>query len=376
MSTAIRPVVSRRDYKQFIDLPYRLYQDNPYWVPPLRMDQKHVLDPDKNAFFNHGRMQLFLAENDDGETVGRIAGIINGMHLDTYDDGAGFFGFFETIDDYSVAEALLTHAADWLREQGLRQMRGPTNPTMNDTTGLLIEGFDRRPALLMPYNPPYYKNFLQQYGLKQVMTMWAYYVHQKYVKTERLRRGVRLLRKRNPSLSIRPVEMSRFHKEAKLIRDIYNDAWADNWGHVPVTDAEFAQLAENLKQIVDPALALILELDDEPIAFSVTFPDINKVLRYIPNGRLFPFGLAKLLLYTQLFSITSTRMALMGVRREHQGKGFGSIPILETIDQGLAKGYDDCELSWVLDSNHPMKNAIEALGGVKDKQYGMFATEL
>lgn len=375
-SVTVRPVLTPSDRKRFINFPYRLYADNPHWVAPLRIDQKHTLDPSKNAFFDHGQMQLFLAEDATGKILGRIAAIVNGMHLSTYEDATGFFGFFETVEDYSVAEALFEQASAWLRGQGLSHMCGPTNPSLNDTAGLLTQGFDRRPSLLMPYNPPYYQDFLETYGFGRVMTMWAYYIHQKYLTLDRLTRGVRLVRKRHPTLSVRPIDMSRFDKEAAAIRDIYNDAWAKNWGHVPITNAEFAQLAEEMKKIIDPAIALLLELDGQPVAFSVTLPDINEVLQHVHDGRLFPFGLAKLLLYTNLFNISSSRMALMGVRQVHQGKGLGGVLIHETIERGLALNYLECELGWVLDSNSVMKNAIESIGGIKDKQYGLFKTQI
>ena len=369
----VEPVAGRRDRKRFIDFPYAFYRDDyPHWVPPLRRDVKKTLHPRKNAFFDHGDIQLFLATDGSGAVVGRIAAIVNGMHLQKYEDGTGFFGFFECVNDYAVAEVLFDAAHSWLREQGLHAMRGPANPSLNDTAGLLVEGFDEPPSILMPYNPPYHEDFLLRYGFERIMTMWAFYAHKKYAKTDRLRRGVDIIKHRNPGLKLRTIDMDRFQEEADAILDIYNDAWSDNWGHVPMTDAEFEQLASDLKQIVDPNIVFILEIDEEPIAFSIALPNLNQVLQHVPDGRLFPLGLPKLLLHTQLGTIYETRMPLMGVRSDYQGRGFDSWLILATMDNAPSYGYDACEVSWILDTNKPLLNAIDKIGATKDKQYAMF----
>jgi len=378
LSTAVtvRPVTGRSDRKQFIDFPYTFYQDEPHWVPPLRQDVKKTLNTSKNAFFDHGAIQLFLAEDAAGTTVGRIAAIVNGMHLQKYDDGMGFFGFFECVEDYSVAEALLDVAADWLREQGLTGMRGPANPSLNDTAGLLIDGFDSDPSILMPYNPPYHADFLVDYGFERAMTMWAYYVHKKYVKVDKLRRGVQLVKRRTPGLELRTLDMDRFDEEARTILAIYNDAWENNWGHVPMTDAEFEQLAHDLKQIVDPEMVFLLEHEGTPVAFSISLPNLNMALQHVSDGRLFPLGLPKLLAYAQFGGIYEVRMPLMGVRKEYQGRALDSLLVLATIENGPPNGYDACEMSWVLDTNQRLINSLESMGGVVDKEYAMFEKPL
>ena len=375
-TVTIRPVEGRWDRKQFIDVPYEFYPGRyPQWVPPLRRDVKETLDPSSNAFFEHGDMQLFLAEDASGATVGRIAGIVNGMHLQKHEDATGFFGFFECVDDYAVAEALLDAAADWLCEQGLARMRGPANPSLNDTAGLLVDGFDRRPSLLMPYNPPYHEDFLERYGFGRAMTMWAYYLHEKYVEYERLQRGVELVKRRTPGLSLRTLDMDRFEEEVRTVREIYNDAWSDNWGFVPMTEGEVQQLADELKQIVDPELIFFVEHEGEPVGFSVALPDVNQALRHVPDGRLFPYGmpsgLAKLLLHLQ-YAVHECRMPLMGIRKNYQGKGLDSMLVLATIENGPPNGYSACEMSWVLDTNKRLKNHVESLGAVVDKEYAMF----
>ncbi len=374
-SVRVRRVQSRSERNAFVDFPYGFYDADGPWIAPLRQDVTHTLDPKKNAFFAHGSITCFLAYDAQQHVVGRIAAIVNGMHLQKYNDGVGFFGFFECVDDSAVATALLDAAADWLRMQGLTAMRGPTNPSLNDTSGLLVDGFDREPSILMPYNPPTYVGFLTDWGMEQVMTMWAYYVHKKYVKLDKLRRGAQLIHRRNPNLEIRQLDMDRFEEDAQTILHIYNDAWSNNWGHVPMTKAEFDQLAKNLKQVIDPRIVFILEDNGQPVAFSIALPNLNQALRHVPDGRLFPFGLPKLLAYGKL-GIYECRMPLMGVLQSHQGRGYDALVILETIEQGPGHGYDACEMSWVLDSNHKLKNAVTSLGGVVDKQYGMFEKPL
>jgi GNAT superfamily N-acetyltransferase len=373
----ITPVTSARDRKRFIDFAYDFYrEDYPAWIPPLRQDVGHTLDPKHNPFFEHGEIQLFLAEDPRGDVVGRIAAILNGMHLETYGDGVGFFGFFEAPDDYVVAEVLLDAASAWLRDRDLTHMRGPTNPSLNDTAGLLTQGFQREPAILMPYNPPYHEDLLVRYGFERVMTMWAYYVHKKYVKVDKLRRGARIVRHRTPGLHLRTLDMDRFDRDARTILDIYNDAWSDNWGHVPMTPSEFERLAKDLKQIVDPNIVFLLEKDGEPIAFSISLPNLNLALRHVKDGRLFPFGLPKLLAYAQFGGIYECRMPLMGVRKAYQGRALDTLLVLATIEHGPQHGYDACEMSWVLDTNNVLKNSLVDMGGVVDKQYAMFERPL
>ncbi len=373
----VSPVESRTYRKRFIKFPYELYKDERYWIPMLWIDQEKLLNPKKNAFFEHGRIQPFLATDSNGAVVGRIAAIVNGAHLEKYDDGVGFFGFFDVRNDYAVAEALLKAATDWLKEQGLAAARGPANPSLNDIAGLLVDGFERYPALMMPYNPPYYEEFLERFGFRRVMTMWAYYIHLKYRKMDRLRRGAKIIERRNPGLTTRNLDMSKWDEEARLLLDIYNDAWSDNWGHVSMREREFKQLADEMKMIIDPTLIYILELDGEPIGFSLTLPDVNVWFSEIRDGKLFPTGLVKLLKHKFFTPITECRTVMMGIRHGHQGKGYDvllNLAVLDIPSQG--SGYVGSEMSWILDTNKPMINAVVGVGGVKDKEYAMFEKRL
>ncbi|MDX1440676.1 MAG: hypothetical protein R3284_12310 [Rubricoccaceae bacterium] len=373
---SISKVTSSGDRRAFINFVYEHYRHDECWIAPLRMDQRHVLSPKKNAFFEHGQIQLFLARDGGGKILGRIAAIVNGMHLKKYDDGVGFFGFFETTDDDDVADALFEAATGWLSERGLTAMRGPANPSLNDIAGLLVDGFNSEPSILMAYNKPYYEKHILRNGFERAMTMYAYYVHEKYVHIDKLERGVEIVKRRNPNLSLRKIDMSRYMEEAKIIMDIYNEAWSENWGHVPMTDHEFEHLAKDLKQVVEPELVCILELDGEPVAFSVTIPNLNQALKHVKNGRLLPLGLPTLLARAKLGGVYETRMPLMGVRKAYHGRGFDSLVVLETIRKGIELGYDACEMSWVLESNKPLLNALDSLNAVVDKTYALFEKEL
>lgn len=375
-AVTVRPVASAADRRRFVDFLYDHYADDPTFIPPLRMEQEKLINPKKSAFFEHGAMELYLAEDAAGTVVGRIAAIENGMHLRTHQDGNGFFGFFECVDDEGVAFALLDAASAWLRGRDLTGVRGPTNPRMNDVAGLLIDGFDRPPVILMPYNKPYYEAFLTAYGFERVMTMWAYYLHAAYMRSEKMERGVKLVYRRNPDLRIRTLDMERFDEEIETALSIYNDAWSNNWGHVSYTDAEARELAKDLRQIIDPDLVVFAEVDGEAVGFAFALPNINRGLRLLPRGKLLPLGLPKLLLAEKLGAFYEIRLPLLGVRKAYQGRGFDAPLILEIISNGLGKGYEACEMSWVLDTNARLINALEALGGVKDKEYGMFELSL
>ncbi|MDA0725853.1 MAG: hypothetical protein O3B25_16515 [Verrucomicrobia bacterium] len=367
----VRPVKGWWGRRAFIQFPYQLYKDELYWIAPLRMDTAKMTNPKKNAFFAHGEMQLFLARDQNRKVVGRIAAIKNGMHLQKYRDNVGFFGFFECINDKTVSNALLDAAANWLRGQGLVSMRGPVNPTMNDVAGLLVDGFDRQPSIMMPYNLHYYESLLASYGFTRAMTMWAYYAHTKLVKTEKMSRGSELILRKWPALSIRQLDMSRFEDETRLIMEIFNEAWSDNWGHVAMTEAEFKQLAKEMQQIIDPRLALIVEDAGVAVGFAVSLPDLNYAFKTIPSGRLLPTGIFKLLYLATSGVIREIRMPLMGVRKSHHGKGLDAMLVWETQKAAVKMGVLGCEMSWVLDTNLRLRNSLESMGGVIDKEYAM-----
>jgi hypothetical protein len=337
---------------------------------------EHLVNMKKNAFFEHGKGAFFLARSSSGEIVGRIAGIINGMHLKKYDDGVGFYGFYECIDDIDVSRALFAAATDWLKNEGMTSVRGPVNPSMNDTAGLLISGFDRPPAVMLPYNFDYYESQLLDFGFERAATMWSYYTNSRLVNSKRLLRGADIIMKRNPRLSVRHLNMKEYITDVRLLLDIYNDAWSDNWGHVPMTDGEFDQMAKAMKEIVDPRLVNIVEDDGEPIAFSVSLPDINYALVQIRNGRLLPFGIVKLLAMLKLGAIRETRMLLMGVKKKYQGKGLDMLIVADMLKRNREIGMLGCDMSWVLDQNLKLRNFLDGIGCVQENEYALFEASI
>ncbi|MEM1056476.1 MAG: hypothetical protein AAGI52_13215 [Bacteroidota bacterium] len=375
MPVSVRRVRTSADRRAFLDFPYDHYADATHFVAPLRMDQANVLNPKKNPFFEHGELEQFLAERD-GQIVGRIAAIVNGKHLEKYADGNGFFGFFETVEDYDVAKALLDAGTDWLRGKGLTGVRGPTNPTMNDVAGLLVDGFHRPPSILLPYNRPYYEDYLTRYGFERAMTMWAFYVHEAYINDARMARGAQIVLRRNPGLTVRPLDTARFDADIAAAMQIYNLAWAENWGHVPYTEHEALHLAKELKPVIEPDLFLFAELDGKPVAFSASLPNLNRALKKLPRGRLFPTGLPKLLGTVKAGGIYEIRMALMGVLPEYRNLGTDVLLIHQTIVNGREEGYEAAELSWVLDTNAALVNSLDKLGCARDKEYAMFEKSL
>jgi len=331
-----------------------------------------ILSAKKNAFFEHGKAAFFLARSSDGQVVGRIAGIVNGMHLQKYNDSVGFFGFFECIDDVEVSRLLFKAACEWLRSQGIQTVRGPVNPSLNDTAGLLISGFERQPAIMLTYNLSYYEKLLLDFGFERSKTMWSYYTNSRLVNAERLIRGAKIVMRRNPTLTIRELNMKEFDTDVRLLLDIYNDAWSDNWGHVPMTENEFTQLTKEMKPIVDPRLINIVEDNGEAVGFSLSLPDINYALVKIRNGRLFPSGLFKLLTMVKMDAIRETRMLLMGVNKSHQGKGIDMLIVADMLERNKKIGMLGCDMSWVLDENLRLRNFLDGIGCVKENEYALF----
>ena len=375
-SIQIRPVSTSRDRRRFIAFPYELYCSSPYWIAPLRREQQQLLFSKENPFLLHSKIVPFIAEDASGQVLGRIAAIVNGMHLQTHNDGVGFFGFFECIERYDVAAMLLDAVAAYLRAQGLLYMRGPTNPSINECSGLLTKGFDRTPSILMPYNFPYYEDFLLEYGFERKMRMTAYYGAWKHLNTDRMKRGVEVTQKRMPGLRIRKPDMSRFEEETRIMWQIYNQAFASGFGHVPMTEAEFMYMANGMRPILDPNLVFFLEHNQHPVGFSLSVPDVNAMLRHVPDGRLFPFGLIKLLGAKWFGKCREFRTAVMALLPEYQRRGLASFLILSTIEEGRHHGYVASELSWVMDDNVVLKNSLEKLGAVVDKEYALFEKQL
>jgi len=363
----IEEVRNRQDLMTFIRFPWRIYQGDRYWVPPLIKDQLQKFSPN-HPFHSHSEMTLLLAYRGE-EVAGRIAGIIDHSFIEFHQEKTGFFGFFESIQDPQVAGLLLSRVKDWLRGHGMEKMIGPMNPSTNDECGLLIEGFDSSPRLMMPYNPSYFPSLLEGFGLTKAMDLYAYWLDRSFFLFDRLDRITERLKKREPQLWVRPLNLRDFDHELKIIKEIYNQAWSKNWGFVPFTEAEIDDLAKNLKPLVVPDLVLFAYWQDEPVGFSVSLPDYNEVLKRL-NGKLGPLGFVKFLYFSR--KIDTVRVMLLGVKHAFQKRGVEGLLYYETFKRGTNKGYFRGECSWILEDNLLMQRGIEAMGGKRYKTYRVY----
>lgn len=370
---AVRPVRTRADERRFVDFIYAHYRDFEHWVPPLRRERHKLIDTRKNPFYRHAEIELFLAERG-GELVGRIGAIVNHNHNRRHGDRVGFFGFFECVDDPGVAAALFDAARGYLRGRGLEAMRGPASPSVNDEYGLLIEGFDRPPAVMMPYNPPYYPALIEGCGLRKAKDLYAYLLAEpETVGNPRLKRAYELFRKRG-GLTYRSLSMKDFPAEIARIKQIYNRAWQGNWGEVPMTDEEFDSLAADLKHIVVPELVVIAETPAGEVAgFALTLPDINQALAGNRNGGLLR-GLWQLA--TRRSRVDFCRVLVLGVLPEYKRTGAAGVLFYETALRGTRLGYRTGEAGWVLEDNLMMNRAAEMMGGRRHKSYRIYEQEI
>ncbi|MCX6133439.1 MAG: hypothetical protein NTU47_06450 [Ignavibacteriales bacterium] len=363
----IQPVVTNSDREQFIKFLWKIYEGNPNWVPPLLMDRRKLMDKKKNPFYQHADAEFFLARRN-GQIVGRIAGIVNYNHDKEHNEKMGFFGFFECIDDQAVANALFDAAKKYVQSKGATAFRGPANPSVNDEYGLLFEGFNLRPTVLMTYNPEYYVKLVEQYGFVKAKDLYAYTLAQAEVYTERFERANSLVKSRN-SLTVRPMNMKNFARDVGIVKELYNAAWAKNWGAVPMTDGEIDALAADLKPIVIPDLVLFAESKGKPVGFGLSLPDINVPLWYNKKGRLLP-GLFQL--YFRKKEINLVRVIVLGVLPEYLNTGAAGVLFYETAVRAKKLGYEYGEASWILEDNVRMVKSAEAMKGKITRRYRIY----
>lgn len=368
MTIEIKPVQTKKELKAFIKLPWKIYKDDLHWVPPLIIDMKKILNKQKNPFFNHSDAQLFSAHKN-GEIVGRIAAVLNNNHNKVHNEKTGFFGFFECINEEEVAERLLNSAEAWVKEKGMTSLRGPANFSTNDTCGFLIEGFDSSPTIMMTYNPRYYPDLIERAGFLKIKELYAYYFQKDFPMPERFEK---LAQKtlQDDSINFRAIKMKDFKNEVATINLIYNEAWQNNWGFVPMEKDEFEHLANDLKAAVDPDILFLAEVNGEPAGFSLSLPDYNEILKTV-NGRLLPFGIFKLLLNKK--KIKGIRVITLGVRQKFQRKrGLAPAFYYHTYKTAIKKGYSIGEFSWILEDNVLMNRALEGLGAKLYKKYAIY----
>jgi hypothetical protein len=370
----IRIVKNKKDLLDFIKFPWKIYKDDKNWVPPLISERKDFFNPEVNPFYKHAEVILFLAEKE-REIVGRIAGLINFKHIETHQEKAGFFGFFESIEDYGVAKKLLDIVRDWMKSKGMEFMRGPMNFSVNDELGFLLEGFDSPPVFMMTYNPEYYLDLMERYGMVKAKDLYAFHMEKSMQPPERFKRIAELVRKKE-NIVVRKLNMNDFEGEIEKVKTIYNLAWSKNWGAIPMTDEEFEHLAKDFKKIVDPDLVFIAEVDGEPAGFSMALPDINQLLIKL-NGRLFPFGIFKLLWFTKFHRvINGLRLLTMGVIHKYQKRGIDTLFYINTYTNGVKKGYEWAEMSWNLEDNFLINHALETFGAKLYKKYRIYEMKI
>jgi len=358
-------VKNGKELKKFIDFPYSLYAKDPLYAPVLKREVREQLTG-KNPFFKHAEVKYFVAEKK-GDPVGRIASIINLRHKEFHNEEVGFFGFFESIDDPDISGRLLDTAAHDLKIKGMERMRGPMNFSTNEECGFLVEGFDTPPMLMTPYNPPYYNDLMEKYGMEKIKDLYAYIYDVQETPPKKVTRVGAIAEKRG--IRVRPIDKKKFHEEMLVFKEVYNSAWEKNWGFIPLTDGELYYLGKRLRQIVVPELTLVAEDQGKPVGFMGLVPDFNSVLRHM-NGRITPLSIIKALYYAR--KISGLRLLLLGIKSKYRNKGVDALLIREAF-KGIKKGgYKRVEFSWVLEDNIPIQRIIEMADGRLYKKYRIY----
>jgi Acetyltransferase (GNAT) family len=375
-SVSIRPVRTRRELKRFVKVPFRLHRGHPQWVPPPVFERMQFLDRRKNPYFEHAEAEYFVAERD-GEPVGRITAQVD-ERWDEHQGGRdGMFGFFESVEDGEVARALLDAAEDWLRARGRERVLGPMDFTTNDEVGLLVEGYERRPMILQNWHPPFYRELFEGRGYAKAidLLMW-------YLELGKLKEGDQFAPEihaaaanalRDEGISIRNIDKGNLGEEMRRFTEVYNEAWADNWGFVPATEAEVEFHAKMLKQVIDEDWAFIAEKEGETVGVALTLPDINQALAKM-GGRLLPFGWLRFLLAKR--KIDRVRVFALGVKHDYRHSGVAAGLYLKHLESASPDGVPGGETGWILETNGPMNRAMEGMGGEIVKRYRIYEKAL
>ena len=375
-SVQIRPVRSRRELKRFVKVPFRLHRDHPQWVPPLIFDRMQFLNRKRNPYFEHAEAELFIAERD-GEPVGRISAQVD-RRWDEYQGGSdGMFGFFETVEDREVAAALVGAAEEWLAERGRTRLIGPMDFTTNDEVGILIEGFELRPMILQNWHPPFYKDLLEGLGYGKAMDLLMWWLGLGELKEgDQFAPEIHAAARKalaDEGVTIRNIDKRNLREEMRRFTEVYNEAWADNWGFVPATDAEVEFHAKLLKQVIDEDWAFIAEREGETVGVALTLPDVNQVLAQM-GGRLLPLGWLRFLRGKP--RIDRVRVFALGVKDAYRHSGVAAGLYLEHLENASPDGVPAGETGWILETNKPMNRAMEGMGGEVIKRYRIYEKAL
>lgn len=376
MAVNIKKADSKDELQRFIRFPWSLYRGkesyNPNWVPPLLIGEKELFDKVKNPFFQHAKMDNFLAYRD-GKPVGRISAIVDDNYVEFHKEKAGFFGFFETFDDPETAAALLTTAEEWTKDKGMERIIGPMNPSTNHMLGILIDSFDEPPIVQMNYSQPYYPMLLESAGYGKEKDLLCYRMTKDTLELSPKIERVTELAKKRGKLTLRNINMKKFDEEVETIRELYNEGWEKNWGFVPWTRDEFDTMAEELKMIARPELVLMIFAEEKLVGVSIPIPNINEILVKM-NGRLFPFGIFRLLAGKNKTKFL--RVAILGVHPDYHNKGIDAIFTYETYKRGVELGFHGAEFSWILEDNHALRNMLETWGTEMYRTYRVYGKEL
>ncbi|NLF65807.1 MAG: N-acetyltransferase [Chloroflexi bacterium] len=378
MAVTIQRVGNDKELKEFIRVPWKVYANDPNWVPWLYYERLEFFDKRKNAFFEHAEGDYFIARRD-GEAVGAIAVFVNHRYNDFQQQNVAHFGAFEVMNDREAALALLGTAETWARERGLDSLLGPFTFSTNDETGTLIDGFGSPPVILMTYNQPYVPQFIEAAGFRKAMDLWAWIADLNKLEQEmpeKVRRVVGKVTERY-DLHLRLVDLKDWDAEVARIKTIYNSAWERNWGFVPMTDAEIEHMGASLKAVLDPALVFMVEHKGEPVGFSLTLPDANQPLRRIHPGpsRLASY-LAAARVYLNRYKTDTVRVLALGVVEKYRGRGVDALMYYETVRAAHRRGYKWAEASWILETNDMMNRALQLMGGTIYKTYRVYEKPL
>ncbi len=369
----VRAVSSRKEFRTFLSLPWSIYRDYPNWVPQLIVDTKSLLDTRTNPFYQHAEICNFVAYRE-GKPAGRISAIVDHNYVEFQNDRTGLFGFFETVEDGEVSKSLFSAAEAWVQERGMERLLGPANPSTNHIFGLLVDSFDKPPMVMMPYNPPYYDGLIKDCGLKKAKDLYAYHMDDTIPISDKIRRVTDIVKKRH-NVTVRSANKKNFKHELELVKTVYNDAWTKNWAFVPWTDEEFEHIGNDIKMIANFDLILLGFVNDEIAGASIALPNINQALKYVKNGRLFPFGLFKLL--WSMRKVSEIRCAVLGVRHKYRSMGLDAVFYNDTYELCIKNGYNrNVEISWILEDNLPMRNTLERWGSIRDKTYRVYEKEI
>ena len=366
-------VQSKTDFKRFIELPWQIYDPTQYpkWIPPLRLMVMDGLDTKKNPFYKRAAREMFVAVRE-GRVVGRIAAIENKSHNEFHEDRVGFFGFFEAFNDQEAANALFNAAGEWLAARGLDTMRGPMSPSTNHEVGLLVSGYEHAPTIMTAWNPSYYHELCVSAGFVKAKDLLAYQLpicDPQYDLPERFAQHAKRALTRG-NLMFRDIDLTKFMSELELCWGIYNAAWEKNWGFIPMSKEEFIYMAKEMKALIVPQFAFMAEIDGVPAGFMLVLPDFNQIFKRIPNGKLLPTGLFKLLLGKK--SLKGFRVLLLGVKPEFRSRSIFQLFVHEVFRRGRAYGATAVELSWILEDNHLMTQPMAAIQAPEYRRWRVY----